>query len=156
MYTWRNPPQAFLAAEAARNIPFALTIGDLLPHLKIRSLEVTALGDERFRLVVVIENSGFLPSYTSQQAKKRKAARPVRLELELPNGGMLLTGKNRVELSHLEGRSNKLDQFALWGTAGTDNRARYEWVIKAPTGSTLKLRVLSERAGNLTRLVVLE
>jgi murein tripeptide amidase MpaA len=156
MYTWRNPPQAFLAAEAARNVPFALAVGDLLPHLQIRSLDVTALDEERFRLVVVVENSGFLPSYTSQQAKKRKAARPVRLELELPDGGMLLTGKNRVELSHLEGRSNKLEQFALWGTAGTDNRARYEWVVKAPQRSTLKLQVLSERAGSFTHLVELK
>ncbi len=156
MYTWRNPPEPFLAAEVARNIPFALTVGDLLPHLKIRSLDVTRLGDERFRVVVVLENSGFLPSYTSEQAKKRKAARPVRIELNLPKDATLLTGKSRVELSHLEGRSNKLDSFALWGTTGTDNRARSEWVIKAPQGSILELHVRSERAGSLHRQVKLE
>jgi murein tripeptide amidase MpaA len=156
MYTWRNPPESLLAAEVARNIPFALTVGDLLPHLQIKDLEVTDLGDERFRLVVVVENSGFLPSYTSEQAKKRKAARPIRIELDLPEGATLLTGKNRVELCHLEGRSNKLDIFALWGIAGTDNRARSEWVIKAPHGSTIELRVRSERAGSLIRQVRLE
>jgi murein tripeptide amidase MpaA len=156
MYTWRNPPEPLLAAEVARNIPFALTVGDLLPHLQIKDLEVTDLGDERFRLVVVVENSGFLPSYTSEQAKKRKAARPIRIELDLPEGATLLTGKNRVELSHLEGRSNKLDIFALWGIAGTDNRARSEWVIKAPHGSTIELQVRSERAGSLIRQVRLE
>ncbi len=155
MYTWRNPPEAFLAAEASRNVPFALTVGDLLPHLNLKTLDVSSLGKDRFRIVVAVENSGFLPSYTSQQAKKRKAARPVRIELEIPEGGTLVTGKNRVELSHLEGRSNKLDQFDLWGSAGTDNRARYEWVVQAPHGSTLKLQVLSERAGSLTRLVEL-
>ena len=156
MYTWRNPPEAFLAAEAARNVPFALTIGDLLPHLQIRSLDVTPLGGERFRLVITVENNGFLPSYTSQQAKNRKAARPVRIELDLPDGATLLTGKSRVELNHLEGRSNKLDQFDLWGSAGTDNRARCEWVIQAAPGSLLKLRVLSERAGTLIRQVELK
>jgi len=155
MYTWSNPPQAFLAAEAARNVPFALILGDLLPHLQIKTLEVTALGDDRYRLVIVVENDGYLPSYTSQQAKNRKAVRPVRIELDLPEGVQLLTGKSRVELSHLEGRSNKLEQFVLWGTTGTDNRARTEWVIHAPQGSKLKLQVLSERAGSITRIVEL-
>jgi murein tripeptide amidase MpaA len=156
MYTWRNPPAPCLAAEVTRNIPFALTVGDLLPHLEIKALDVTKLGDERYRLVVVVENSGFLPSYTSEQAKKRKAARPIRIELDLPEDARLLTGKIRVELSHLEGRSNKLDSFALWGTAGTDNRTRSEWVIKAPQGSSIELQVRSERAGSLIRQVRLE
>ena len=61
----------------------------------------------------MVENSGFLPTYTSEQARKVKAVRPVRAELDLPAGIQLVSGKKQVELGHLEGRSNKLDTDQL-------------------------------------------
>ena len=153
MYTWRNPPAQWMGAEAARNAAFALAAGDLLPHLSLHTLEVTPLGEGDYRLNLVVENSGFLPTYTSQQAKKRKAVRPVRLELELPQGARLVSGKRRVELGHLEGRSNKLDVTSMGASSPTDNRLRAEWVIHAPAGTDVPLHVRSERAGTLHYVV---
>lgn len=158
MYTWRNPPPGFMGAEAERNAPFALALGNLLPRLAIHTLEVTPLGDSAqggvdFRLKLVVENTGFLPTYTSQQGKKRKATRPVRAELELPAGISLINGKRRVELGHLEGRSNKLDLTMPGADSPTDNRARTEWVLHAEPGAVINLKVISERAGVLRREV---
>jgi hypothetical protein len=93
---------------------------------------------------------------SSEQARKRKAVRPVRVELELPKSASLASGKLRQELGHLEGRSNKLDGFFSWGVTSTDNRARVEWVVQARKGSKLKVKVLSERAGTLEHVLVLE
>ena len=60
----------------------------------------------------------------------------------------MLVGKEREELGHLEGRSNKMEQ--IFGvTSPTDNRARKEWTIKASSGSKLKLHIKSERAGSI-------
>ncbi|WP_017720416.1 M14 family metallopeptidase [Kamptonema formosum] len=157
LYTWRNPPPAFMGGEAARNAPFALALADMLPHLSIHTLEVTSLGNDNYRLNLVVENTGFLPTHTSQQAKKRKSARPVLVELELPEGVTLLTGKRRTELGDLEGRSNKLTlvQFGLGHSSSTDNRARAEWVLKVTAQANINIIVRSDRAGVLRREVQL-
>ncbi len=155
MYTWRNPPHALMGKEAERNLPFALALGDMLPHLAVYTLEVTPLEEEKYRLNLVVENTGFLPTFTSKQGKKRQAVRPVRVELDLPEGVSILNGKRRAELGHLEGRSNKLDVDTLWETSPTDNRARAEWVLKAPQGSVITLHILSDRAGIIHREVTL-
>lgn len=155
MYSWWNPPKGYIAAEAARNVPFALALGDLLPHVRIHTLQTTRIGQEDFNLHLVVENTGFLPTYTSVQGKKRSAVRPVRAELHLPAECSLVTGKRRVELGHLEGRSNKLSVASVWETSPTDNRARTEWVVRAPVGTKIEVHVLSERAGIIRRTIEL-
>ena len=64
--------------------------------------------------------------------------RPVRAELEVPAGAEIVNGRAKVELGHLEGRSNKIGQTFLLATP-TDNRARQEWTLKAAAGSKLQL-----------------
>ncbi len=155
MYTWRNPPVHLMGAEAERNTRFAITLGDLLPRLEVHSLKVEPLGDQTYSIRLAVENSGFLPTYTSEQGKKRKAVRPVRVEIEPPAGVHLLHGKPRVELGHLEGRSNKLDPDGLWGVSPTDNRAWTEWVVQSKPGAKVKLLIKSERAGSIDREVEL-
>jgi murein tripeptide amidase MpaA len=155
MYTWRNPPLNLVGAEAARNVPFALALGDLLPRLSLHTLEVTPLGGNDYRINLAIENSGFLPTCTSEQGKKRKATRPVRAELELPEGVKLVNGKRRVELGHLEGRSNKLDAAMVWSEDPTDNRARAEWVLHGSPGAVVQVHARSERAGSIHQSLTL-
>jgi murein tripeptide amidase MpaA len=156
MYTWRNPPLGFVESEAARHYPFMLALGEMLPHLSVHSLVVNKIGEDKFHLNLVIENTGFLPTYTSQQGKSRQAARPVRVELELPEGVELTSGKRREEFGHLEGRSNKLDVGGVSMESPTDNRARLEWVLKATPGSKIMLKILSERAGTILREATLQ
>jgi murein tripeptide amidase MpaA len=155
MYSWRNPPAAFMGEEAARNLPFALALGDMLPHLTIQTLQSEPLESGNYHINLVVENTGFLPTSTSKQGKKRQVIRPVRVELKLPEGVRLVEGKRRIELSHLEGRSNKLDVDILWGDSPTDNRARVEWVIHAPPGTSIEVHILSERAGTIHRTLIL-
>ncbi len=155
LYTWRNPPHAFAEKETARHTPFLLSLADMLPHLAIHKLEAAALGDGSYHLDLVVDNTGFFPTYTSLQGKKKKATRPVRVELELPEGAELVNGKRRVELGHLEGRAVDLSTAAYGASNPTDNRARAEWVIRAPAGATISVKVISERAGTLKKEVKL-
>jgi murein tripeptide amidase MpaA len=154
MYTWRNPPPAYMGEEAARNLPFVLSLADMLPRLTLHTLEIKAISENNFHINLVVENTGFLPTYTSIQGKKRKAIRPVRAEIELPREALLINGKRRVELGHLEGRSNKMD-VSIYSTTPTDNRARVEWVVKASPGTVIYIKVTSERAGGITKQVSL-
>jgi hypothetical protein len=144
LFTWRNPPLGFAEAEVKKHYPFILSLAELLPHLSIHTLNIDRMDSDKF-ILTVVENSGFLPSFTSQQSKTRKSCRPVRVELELPEGAVLTTGKLRQELGHLEGRSNKMDLGANYTDSPTDNRARLEWVIQAVSGTKIRLKT-SERA----------
>lgn len=149
MYTWLNPPVHLIGAEAERNTRFAMTLGELLPKLTIHTLKAVPTGEGNYHLTLVIENSGFLPTFTSEQGKKRKAMRTVRVRLDLGSGVELISGKVELELGHLEGRSNKLDADSLWGASPTDNRAVAEWVVHGKPGDTLEIHIMSERAGTI-------
>ena len=150
MYTWRNPPVDFLFLEVERNTPFALMIGELLPKLSVKILEVAPLGNGDYRINLVVDNTGFLPTFTSEQGKKKKIVRPVRVELEFPEGVKLVIRKQKTEMGYLQGRSNKLDVMSLWDDeASTDNHGRVEWVINGSSGSIIKVHILSERAGSI-------
>jgi hypothetical protein len=101
-----------------------------------------------------VENTGFLPTHGSSQAKKMKAVRPVRLELTLPEGATLVGGKQKQEIGQLEGRSNKLE-VAAFGDSPTDNRGKAEWLIRAPQGGTLTVSAIAERGGTIRRQLAL-
>ena len=153
-FTWRNPPHHFMGEEAERNVPFALALGNMLPHLEIHTLAVEKASEDTFTVNLVVDNSGFLPTYTSNTGKDRKVMREVRVELELPEGAELLNGRKKTKLGHMEGRSNKIEQTFIIATP-TDNRGRLEWTVKAPKGSTLTMHILSERAGSIHEVVEL-
>ena len=153
-YTWRNPPHKFMGEEAKHNVPFALALGKMLPHLEINTLEVKKVTEGTYTLNLVVDNNGFLPTYTSNQGKKRSVMREVRVELDLPDGAELLNGREKTKLGHLEGRSNKIGQIFVISSP-TDNRGRLEWTLKAQSGSKVALHIISERAGSIHKEISL-
>ena len=50
------------------------------------------LGDGVWRVRLVVENTGWLPTNVSRKALERKAVRPVEAEIELPDGASLALG----------------------------------------------------------------
>jgi hypothetical protein len=76
--------------------------------------------------------------------------RGVLCEIELPAGASLETGLPRAELGQLEGRAYKPatpSSWAGWSGDVTDDRAKAEWVIRAPQGGVVRLRAWHDRAG---------
>jgi murein tripeptide amidase MpaA len=155
LYTWRNPPPQLMEKEASLHTPFILSLADMLPQLSIHHLNVKPLSENTWLVELGVENSGYLPTYTSQQAKKRGIARPVFAELILPASARLVTGKSRQEMGHLEGRSNKDTLTSVHGSSPTDNRARAIWVMEAPTGTSMEIKVRTERAGAIRKTITL-
>lgn len=156
MYTWRNPPPGLMGEEAETNTAYALALADMLPRLSLHTLEVERLSDSGdFRIRLIVENSGFMPTYTSEQGRSRQAARPVRVELVLPETVRILSGQEKKELGHLQGRSSRLSVSALYAASPTDNRAWTEWVLRGASGQVVEVHVLSDRAGSLHETVTL-
>ena len=127
-----------------------------MPKLAMVKESVQAVGEDTFAIKLVFENIGYLPTYCSQAAQKRKLNRPIRAILEIPEGASFVIGRRKVELDHLEGRSNKTILTSAQGSSPMDNRAKAEWTVKAASGSVVKYEILTERAGVLRGEIDLE
>ena len=147
VYFWFNPPLSRLEAEVRPHADFALFLALVSPRLEVRSFESEAVGDGAFRLRLVLENSGWLPTNVTQKALERKAVRPIDVELELPDGARVATGKEREEAGQLDGRVERRN--VMWWAVdhSTSDLAKLEWVVEAPTGSRIGVVARHERAG---------
>jgi len=150
LYTWTNPPHHLLEKEIAPFSRWLVWHALLSPRLEILESSAMALGNNAWRIRLVVQNSGWLPSYVTRMAKQKKLARGVVCEIELPQGATLETGKLREELNQLEGRAYKPAAANTWAGSSadeTDDRLKVEWVVRAPKGAMLKLTARHERAG---------
>lgn len=147
IYAFRNPPPSLLKAEVAPHADWLIWQALGSPLLELHSAEATPLGKGHYRIRVVVQNAGWLPSYVTKKALERRIVRPVIAEIGLPDGASLITGREREELTHLEGRAYKGAGNSGYAGDATDDRAKCEWVIRASQGSTVKLLARHERAG---------
>jgi murein tripeptide amidase MpaA len=143
---WVNPPVEFLENEIKVFPDWILWHTLISPKLVLHEASARAIGKDAYRLRLVVENTGWLPTYVTKKAVEKKILRGVICEIELPQGAVLQTGKMREELSQLEGRAYKSALADGW-EGGTDDRLKIEWVIHAPQGGTVKLLARHARAG---------
>jgi murein tripeptide amidase MpaA len=154
LHTWTNPPGDFLEKEI-KSFPDWLVWHALIsPKLEIREAGVTSLGGGTYRVRLVVENTGWLPTYVTKKALEKKL-RGVVCEIELTKGAKLETGKHREELGQLEGRAYKEALVSL-AAEGTHERLKVEWVVQAPNGGKAKLIARHERAGRVTKEITLK
>lgn len=148
IYAFRNPPPEFLEREIA---PFAdWLVWHLLisPRLELYEASAKPLGQNSYRVRLVIQNTGWLPTYLTKKAIQKKLVRGVVCEIELPEGASLESGQCREELGQLEGRAYKPSAPGLFDPLdATNERAKAEWIVHAPRGGTVKLTARHERAG---------
>ena len=147
LHTWTNPPEDFLQEEI-RPFPKWLVWHALIsPKLELREATATALGAGTYRVRLVVENTGWLPTYVTKKALEKKV-RGVVCEIEVPKGATLESGKSREERGQLEGRAYK-EAFVDAEQEGTQERLKVEWVVHAPKGGVVKLVARHERAGTV-------
>lgn len=146
LHVWTNPPAAFLEDELKRFPEWLVWNALITPKLSLREASVTPIGEEAYHIRMVIENTGWLPTYVTKKALEKKVTRGVICEIELPKGASLHSEKTRKEFGQLEGRAYKavnVDEF----DESTSDRIKVEWVVHAPKGGTVKLTARHERAG---------
>jgi murein tripeptide amidase MpaA len=147
LYAWRNPPPEFLEKEVALFPDWLVWRLLISPKLEVYEATVEPLGDALYKVRLVVQNTGWLPTYITKKALEKKLVRGVIAEIELPDGATLQLGKPREELGQLEGRAYKPSAASVWNTDTTDDRAKVEWVVHASQGGTVRLVARHERAG---------
>jgi hypothetical protein len=116
------------------------------PRLTLHTADVFPAGKDTYRVRLVVQNTGWLPTYVTKKALDKKFTRGVVAEIALPRGAALHSGKLREELGQLEGRAYH-SAFTDDYEGMTNDRLKVEWVVHAPQGGTVKLSARHERAG---------
>ena len=153
LFSFWNPPPALLEKEIARFPQWLVWHALLSPKLEWHALSATALGGDSYLIRAVVRNSGWLPTHITQLAADKKRVRGLVCELELPAGASLSQGEARVEIGQLQGRAHK--PASTFGWAGgmsdpTSNRAKAEWLVRAPAGTVISVRARHPRAGAIS------
>ncbi|HEX6796364.1 MAG TPA: M14 family metallopeptidase [Ktedonobacterales bacterium] len=156
LYAFRNPPAKFLEHEISPFPRWILFSALVSPRLELREASATPLGGDTYRVRLVVENTGWLPTYVTKLALEKQLTRGVIAEIALPEGATLASGKPREERGQLEGRAYKPPAPIGWNVADpTDDRLKVEWVVRAPAGGTVDLVARHERAGTVRAAVEL-
>jgi murein tripeptide amidase MpaA len=152
---WFNPPLSKLEGEVRPHTDFALFLALVSPRLEVRSFDAEPVGNGAFRLRLVLENTGWLPTNVSERALERKAVRPLEVSLELPDGARIASGKEREEAGQLAGRVER--RSVTWWNVdhSTSERTKVEWVVEAEAGERVGVVARHERAGTVRSEVVL-
>jgi murein tripeptide amidase MpaA len=153
---WYNVPFDRLEKEVAPHSDWLIYLGLATPRLAIRSFAAEPVGENLWRLQMVVENNGWLPTNGTQQALDQLAVGGVSAELTLPAGARLIEGESSQQLGQLEGRTAQRSMASWWGyTPGTPDRAVADWIVAAPAGTAFTAKASHERAGSAHAELVL-
>jgi hypothetical protein len=148
-YAWANVPFEQLEAEVAPHSDFAVFHCLISPRLETRSLDVEQVGEGVYKVLLVLQNTGWLPTNVSEKALERKTVRELEVELELPDGARLISGEKVVKAGQLDGRVHKRSTLWWLTNDATTDLAKIEWVVEAPPGSELVIVAKHDRAGTV-------
>ncbi len=144
-----NPPPAMLEDEIRPHSTLAVRIALTTPMLRHRDTLVEPLGDDTWRVRVVVENAGWMKTAVTQRGLDSGYVQPLVATITLPEGASLVTGSERLDLGQLAGRALK-QNAVRWSPSdsdGTDDRGVAEWIVRAPAGTTCPVEIAHDRAG---------
>lgn len=153
---WYNIPFNRLEKEVAPHSEWLVTLGLSTARLAVRSFTAESVGNDLWRVRLVVENSGWLPTNGTQQSLDQKIIEGVRAELTLPAGAKLVDGDASQQLGQLAGRTVQRSTASWWGyTPGTPDRAFADWIVSAPAGVSITAKASQVRAGSAHAELVL-
>jgi len=131
-FLFRNPPPKFLAQETKKVSDIILQLAKVTPLVQIKSVEVLKIDEKTKKLIVVTENTGFLPTNGSKQAVKVKAINNPTVSLKTTGKLKLVSGKKHFEIAHLQGRNNFVPFHSpVSGRSGSNTeQAKFEWIFQ--------------------------
>ena len=106
----------------------------------VAKLEAVPQGGGLYRVKAEVENAGFWPTAMAHAVVAR-AVRPTMAQLQVPPES-ILSGNQKTSF--------------IQSLAGSGDRHKLDWLIKAKPGETLTLKVVSQKAGADAKSVVLK
>lgn len=139
-YARLNPPAATLDSLGAQQAGWVLDLTRMLPKTQLAGpVSVTSVGPRVWRVTADVVNTSYLPTNSALGARSRLPRR-VKVELSMPNGVTLSSGRKQQYID------------ALRGSGATQ---RFEWVVVGDAGATLTLNVGAPNTGAVTETITL-
>ncbi len=130
-----NPPAAELDAIGAQWAEFLDELAGDLPEMTWSDVEVEDLGGGVLDVRATLTNTRLMPT-AAAMARVTRRMNPVRITLDLPEGGELLSGRIAQSVEAVDGLSGK---------------STFRWMLRIPTGGDpAQLRAHSRTAGVAT------
>jgi murein tripeptide amidase MpaA len=127
------PPQ--LMEQTCHNIMrFVVGHAKASPRIRAWTHETQALGDNVYRIAIVVQNDGYLPTNITRQAINVDVAKPVDAFLELGEGDQILLGKEKETVGCL---------------SGYGGRKKVEWLIQFKSEPKASVKVVSQKGGTV-------
>jgi len=152
---WTNPPPERLEKEIGKFPKWIIWQALISPKLELREKSVKQINSETYKVRIVLENSGWLPTYVTKKALEKKIVRGIICEIILPEGANLVSGLSREEKGELEGRAYK-SASPSDDEEATHDRRKIEWVIHAPNSGEVQITAVHDRAGTVRTMLKLE
>jgi hypothetical protein len=135
-YARLEPPASESGAIAARHLEWFLTLGALLPRVRLAECTRERLGENLWRVTAVLQNDAYLP-LQSRSARRAEAIRPAKVTLRLAEAGRRLGGPVREFVDDL---------------AGSGGRRELTWLVQGPDAMEIAVEVESANAGTARRV----
>ena len=113
--TFQNPPTSFLEQELKKANDFTLSFASILPDVKVISTKKEDLGNNIYKVELVLENSGYLPTYISEKAKNIKVVDGIKVAID----GEVIEGKNEINIGELSSYNHKASTALYYGNIAT-------------------------------------
>ena len=149
-FAWQNPPGPWLEEVTSTNARFVLRAMQTAPRITFRHPRVQSLGADLYKISVMVQNVGFLPTYVSEQGRKVGVNKPVTIDIVLPGEGTLVAGKQEQDLGHLDGRANQYESASFYSAYPIQSRAIAEWVVRMPVAGSVTVSAEATKAGRIT------
>ncbi len=130
-YVTTNPPAADLPSLGRAHGEFTVRVASMLPRVRFADSEVINHGGGVFTISVTVENTGFFPT-SLQHGVVSRAVQPTTVQIQV-DPETILTGA---------AKSSTFRQLD-----GSGARMEFSWVIQAREGSTVEVRVRSQKGG---------
>lgn len=155
-FIFHNPPEHLLEEVIAPHTRFCIKDALSMPQLDIIDMKAKKDGSV-YKITAAVTNSGYMSTYITSLAKKLKADKKLIASLHV-DGGKIISGKAEEEIGHLEGYGNIPERWSyeFVNTGRHDPLTRVlTWVVDAPIGTIVTLKIHSEKCGQVERSIVL-
>ena len=155
-FTHQNPPEHLLKEVCEKMSCFMMRFAKAGPQLRIDDFHAEKISQGVYKITALLGNSGYLSTNITEEARKMKIAKPLKVTLEAEH---ILFGKKETEIPCLEGYSAAHSGAYAYGNLTTARAAaskkKLEWIIQAAEGEKVKIIVTNEKTGTLSEVITL-
>lgn len=154
-FLMQNPPVQFLPQEVDKHTRFILRHVKAFPHLAIQDVKATAMAEGLYKVEAVVGNTGFMPTYATNEFNKLKLAQDIEVVL---TGAEIADGKDTCKIGQLDGYGTVRAGYQFFGPGNFEQNPvckKVAWYIKGNPGDTITLTATSQKAGKATATVTL-